>query len=1679
MIAASSTDRIIVPTDILEEMRRLYERGLYLQAYQLATAMGPLESWSGTDAQVLAGRVAMQMGAYRLARLLHLRAWRQDRRHPEACYYRASGLLQRRGPLAAWESLSRRGDMPEARPDVRADWLALHATVSGLLRDFDAAEDWINRAEALRPERPWVLCERAALLEREDRYEDALATLQKALTLHPWYRPAVQAAAHILQLLERDPEALALLTEAAQHLESPPVVAQLALLQTELNQYEAAWQSYERFAELSPMLEKEMALWLAARQADVACYRGDLDRAAEYARQVTGDPFYEQLAKRLAEKPADGKRVQLPVAFIRQHHKTCAPATLTAISRYWSMPAEQLEIAADICYDGTPAYSERRWAEEHGWLTREFTVTRDSARLLLERGMPFTLTVVETDYAHLQGVIGYDSYRDTLLIRDPYQRYFGEYGTEPFLQRYQPTGPRGMVMVPKERAELLADLDLPDAAIYDQLHRLERALEKHDRDGARQIQEEMLVQHPNHRLTWHARRILASYDANPTELLAGVAGLLALYPDNAPLLLAKLGCLRDLARREERLELLHKLCADPRGDPVFWQVCAGELAADAREHRAAALLLRRFLHLRPGSAFGYHSLANILWVQRRYAEALPLYRWAACLEDRDEGFARDYFAAARHLRETTTALEFLRSRFRRFGARSGQPARTLFGALEQIGAIQESFEILEEALQLLPEDGELLLFAARMYASYGREERGEALLAAAKGHCRHTSWLRSAATLALLRADRSESLQLWRQVLAIEPLALDAHREIALQLAETEGRPAALAHLQQVCERFPHHYALHQLWNDWLREDGPAAQEPAVRRIVEIHPSDAWARRELALVLGDQNRLEEAFAQLEMAHVLEPTNPSYYTVCGRLRAQAGQREEAKEAYRQAIRLSVDCELAITELLAESETLAERREALALIEAELIRQVVAGAGLLAFRDAARHLLDPDVLLTALRKGLEARPDLWQAWSAVTRQLIAMEELDAALEQARQAAARFPLLPAMWLDLALVCQARQDVAGEVEALKHALQINSAWGTAARQLAGTYRAGGQLREARQILEDIIRKAPLEVANHASLADLLWHMGEKDAALERIQHVLRLHPGYDWAWNALRDWCRQMDKADAAAQFVRELTERRPGEARSWLMLARTLFQAEELQDRLDALDRALALNPRLADAHDLRAELLALAGRFEEALAACNAPIWQGQPTLILRGRSAWIEARRGHISEAIAQMKAVLEQAPDYWWGWDQLAGWCRTAQDHEGYKSAGEALVRLAPRDPVSYGYLGEAKLRLGDREGARDAYRRSIAVAPSYTFGGLQLFHLQLDDNQMDEAAATLDTVRAHGNGDDIRAAVVRLETARGNREAARAALLELCSSPGCDRWALDPALADMRQAGWDEAANAVLAEVLKSDDVSPAVAAIWVRRRMTRDTAGVAERVEELLATDETGSAALSAYVEVLGETKRTAELRRCLQKHRERLRSDSRLWGSAGYALNTVDRYAEAAEWLADYQERSALAPWMLINLVIALRALGRDVEANQASQQALALPGDYTTVYHRLWLTLDEVLEGRPGVVDPLAGTSAADLDPTHRFLYALLQGLCSVQQAGPADRRPAFFAALRQWQQAAVQCSPLHQDRPAVARSYRRCVRRLARDCRAMTATLWSWWRCLFPLLPARSGSMPNR
>lgn len=1454
----------------LMHIRELYRQGRYRLAYDTASRHGPFRAWTGTPALLIGGRLAIQLAAPKLGRQMHLLAYRSTPGFPEAIYYHARYRLERFGPLAAWQFLRRHPDWSDAPPELHTDWLALNGYVAARLRDFDRAERWLNRADTVSPDRPWPLIERASAYEFADRLDDALAAARRSLNLQPWFRPGVQAVGHLLVRLGQDAAALDFLTEAAGHLESSLVVAQLAALQHDLGHHADAARSLDRYADFSPLMEPDVVKWLAARRADTAYQLGRYADAARFAREV-GEEFYSKFADRLAdwspaaaEAGAGPSTAAAPPAATPQpalpqqpHDRTpravlpvdlsydgTPPTVYDLLSRFWrhGMPNPPADAAPP--QDGMPDAAERRRAEQAGWAAREFTLTIDAALGLLERGVPFLVTLVEAGFSQSRLVVGADRLKHTVLFVDHQDRHPSEAPLDTIRERFSSTGPRCLALVPEGEAARLDGLALADADAYDRLYAVQKPLLTHDRPAAAAALAQLEAEFGGHRLAKVGALALARADAHPVKLIAALDPMLTLFPHDPTFVMAKAAALRELYRTVERLELLKSEGSGIHAEPLLMQSLAQVLLPLPDEQAEADRLLRRSVRNRPAAAAGYYLLATQWWEQRRFEDAAELYRFACTLEEREDQFAEAYFRAARATEQVPEAVRLFQQRAGRAAVPSPAAARALYQALTDRDEPEQAFAALEQAVRKLqaktgfipdggePPDpapaapsapqspevaalGDLFLFRAECHAGFERYEEAEADLATVKPFVPPAVWHRAAARVARLKPDFSTAVVHALEVIKHEPLSIDSHRATVALLAETDGRAAARTHLTQFCQRFPHFYPLQKLRTEFLSGDAEADADLAIQAMLDDCPDDAWALRQRALILADRKLHDEALAAVTRAGELEPGHLWYYGVLAQVFRRADRTDEAVAAVREGLRRNIDQEGLVAELLQLSRGREEKRESLRFIADELRRQPHSAEGLVAYVAQAHQVLsEPEEhaeLLETLEEFLDARPDLWQAWSVVVQQMAGLNRLDEAHALAREATNRFPLLAKLWLDRAQVCHAMGNAEGRLDSLRQAVVVAPGWSPAARELAEALDDVGEPDEAVTVLQRNVTRSPLDPVAHGFLAEWLWETGQSQEAFDRAKMAVRHEPGYDWAWHAVQLWAERLDLPDEPAELARELTRDRPGDPRVWLRLARILHHPRHNDEVLAALEKTIALDPKNVEAHDLRAERLAEMGRFDEALAAAQPPEFAADRPFILQGRAAWVEARRGNYAAAIPPMQALVAVDPKYVWGWHQLAEWYNETGRPEGYLEAASELVRLQPGHPVALTMRGEAKLQTGDREGGKADLREALKVSAGYSPAAAVLFDAHLADEEFRDARQILAVLQEHQAGPEVAVKQLQLACKTGDAEGAARAFAEVCEGPGYSPLPIHVGLNEMRIAGWEDRAMRVLREAWQS----------------------------------------------------------------------------------------------------------------------------------------------------------------------------------------------------------------------------------------------------------------------------
>ncbi|MHC4615021.1 MAG: tetratricopeptide repeat protein [Planctomycetota bacterium] len=1458
---------------------------------------------------------------------------------------------------------------------------------------------------------------------------------------------------------------MALLEDAAANLESYLVCYQLGQTLVERGDYQRAREVFDRVVELAPLADREILNALRASRSEVAYLCGDLAQAADLAAAVEHSLFHVTVAARLRDEQRPATRRALPVGFVRQHHMTCAPATLSAVAAYWSQPVDHLELAEAICYDGTSNYSERQWARDRGWVSREFTVTFESTKALIDRGVPFTLTTVHPGSAHLQAVIGYDQKLGSLLLRDPFNRRFGELLDEALLKQCRATGPRGHALVPAAEGGCLDGLELPDSDLYDRYHELQHALAEHRRRDAATIQAELSAAAPNHRLTCFAALSIARYDSNPVLGLESVERLLTLVPEDPVLLLLKLQYLDELGRRAERWEIYERVTASADCPGVFRQHYGREIAADHSQVGCAERMLERALTSGADVGESLYMMATICCQRLDDAWGLELFRLAACVDDKNEQFVQTYFAACRHARLEDEALRMLEQRFEMFGARSSRPAISLSWALDQVDRTVESMQALDAGISRRPDDGLLMLHAARVMGNVGEVRRAEELLARAENRSPRQAWLRTAAQLAFRGGQFEQALSYWREVLAIEPLAVDAHGQVATLLADTGGRDAAIRYLENALERFPHFQPLHHALLEWLPRDDADAVEEVIRRLIAGDPSDAWAWRELVCHLASHRRHDEAFEALAEAERLDPNCVAYWTIRGDLCARSGRFEDARSAYRRALEIDVDNPPAVAGLLALAEDRAERRSMLDDVGSRLQQHLVDGSAVHVFAGHASETVDDAELIRRLEGLHDTHPQVWSTWSALADALVDANRLDDALSVAAEAVDRFPFIPRLAFDLSRVQRARGNTQGEIVALERALRVNPDYTPVVCELASVLNRLGEIQQARRTLERGVRHRPQEAGLRIALAEQYHKLGDDERARRELHAALEHDPHQHEAWELLMALTAEDPDANRRMiDLARRLAKARAGSVECLLTLARVLRDEAHRAERLDVIESCERLDPHHVETKLFKASVLAEAGRYDEALAVCETPIRQSVP-VAFRVRAARIEAQRGNLPRGLERMQQLLSEEPHHYEAWSCVADWSEQMGDVETARSAAEQMMRLMPQHAPSLVYLADVLIKIGELDQARALLTRALALQPDYEYAGFALFRIMAQAEEWDDATRLIDQLGLHFRCASLLAARIEIAVGRNDQDAALAWLWELCRATEPDAGqALSAGVELFLDANWVTPLEVTLRTALDKKHARPEVAFWWVRvaapRLKFRRACRAASRFKDPYLRHAL-RAVLASAADMRPER---ALVKRFVRQAHDELHQDHELFTQVAAVYLAIGAHANAARWIRAWRDRVGMSPADYAHIVMTEFFVGDEAGATQAAEVALQLPHDDALPWLELWHGLLEALAGDSTTGRAvLARTNRDTIGPYLEAVAGLLDVLCRVETVEPVTLRREVGALRARY--------PALRFEPELRRAYRRTVSRAAAAQGSKVAMVWKWmllaWVTLAP------------
>ena len=192
---------------------------------------------------------------------------------------------------------------------------------------------------------------------------------------------------------------------------------------------------------------------------------------------------------------------------------------------------------------------------------------------------------------------------------------------------------------------------------------------------------------------------------------------------------------------------------------------------------------------------------------------------------------------------------------------------------------------------------------------------------------------------------------------------------------------------------------------------------------------------------------------------------------------------------------------------------------------------------------------------------------------------------------------------------------------------------------------------------------------------------------------------------------WHGDLTSADAHLAHGLSLV---PGDAAAILGRARVAMQRDERQIARGLLDQARAAGP----------------------LDPCA---WERSAELNLR------MATPENNAQAIEQLERAIELNPHFAHAYARLSSllsiYFGPDQEAELERACRVALraIELNPRSKEAWKSLGAARVRLGDAEGAEQAFRRSLAIEPDYSAALAGLGQLLQDQGQLDRALGILE----------------------------------------------------------------------------------------------------------------------------------------------------------------------------------------------------------------------------------------------------------------------------------------------------------------------------------------------------
>ncbi|MGN6514752.1 MAG: XrtA/PEP-CTERM system TPR-repeat protein PrsT [Rhizomicrobium sp.] len=596
-----------------------------------------------------------------------------------------------------------------------------------------------------------------------------------------------------------------------------------------------------------------------------------------------------------------------------------------------------------------------------------------------------------------------------------------------------------------------------------------------------------------------------------------------------------------------------------------------------------------------------------------------------------------------------------------------------------LGALGRAQADFTDAIKLDPNAAKPKVALARLYMVKQQPKNAEALVdSVLKQHPKDSDALDVKGVILSMRGDIGGGLVRFNQALAVDPDNLHATLDRASAYVSRNQLDKASADVQRVLDNTPEsataNYisALISARRGKLQDADTKLQK--LRDVMEQMPEAYFLA---AIVKYNLNQLEQAEAFIRRFIAQRPGNSKGYELLGSIALRRGDAELASEMLKQAVKLAPSDVSAIG-LLAEAEMARGNTEAAMALLNESISKQPNNTQLLTQRALGHMALGEEgqslVELSQIYRNGKGNP---LAGPPLVISALKAGKIDIASATAERLVQQDPenVFNQQLLGIVRMSQHNFPVAEEI--FKKVLQKSPNLTAARKDLATIYVDTNRIAEAKKLFSDRLAADPSDFGSAEALADI--SIRQKDyagaiAVFQTAQSAMANNPAPSVA--ILGIYARQKRWADAkrlansiAAQFpnteqlfdvlgtlyiqsgdiktgvdtYKRATTSYPTSAHLWERYAAALAVAKNYPDSLDAISRAIALDPK-EDSY--KGELVSLtyqAKGADAALAAANA-VQADSASSAATLQAADILEKQGKRGDAIALLQKALTARP---------------------------------------------------------------------------------------------------------------------------------------------------------------------------------------------------------------------------------------------------------------------------------------------------------------------------------------------------------------------------------------------------------------------------------------------------